>query len=412
MPSIITMKPVILPAQARANGSYNLKVRVTYKRKSRIISTNITVPKEAVSKKGEIKSKDILIKGYAIISEMQKCIDNIPYGAIDNFDVDDVLEVIKNDKFSLDFIEYARSCISKMNKGTSRTYTTAINSLIRFMGKDSFDISVFNTSMLKDFVDFIITETNVSAKKTFTNKTKSTAAQYLSLIKHLYRMAMDEFNDEDSGLIRIPRDPFKKVKLPMPEPVKHRNKGIDFIQEIISYKGKCSDLQRMALDVYIISFALMGMNAADIYNAPYCDGDIITYNRTKTKTRRPDMALMKVRIEPCIRHMIEKYKDPSKERMFIFHKEYSSAYSFSSVLAHHLRAWADKNGIDRFTFYSARHSFASIAYSSACNIRKDIIDDCLCHISSENKMADIYIEKDWTVLWEANKTVLSIFNWD
>ena len=154
MPSIITMKPVILPAQARANGSYNLKIRVTYKRKSRLISTNITVPKEAVSRKGEIKSKDTLIKGYAIVSEMQRCIDNLPYGVVDNLDVDDIIKVIKNDKFSLDFVAYARSQIEKMSKGTRRVYLTSLNALIRFMGKDSFDISVFNTTMLKNFIDF------------------------------------------------------------------------------------------------------------------------------------------------------------------------------------------------------------------------------------------------------------------
>ena len=73
-------------------------------------------------------------------------------------DVDDIIKVIKNDKFSLDFVAYARSQIEKMSKGTRRVYLTSLNALIRFMGKDSFDISVFNTTMLKNFIDFIITE--------------------------------------------------------------------------------------------------------------------------------------------------------------------------------------------------------------------------------------------------------------
>ena len=412
MPSIITMKPVILPAQARANGSYNLKIRITYKRKSRLISTNITVPKEAVSRKGEIKSKDTLIKGYAIVSEMQRCIDNLPYGVVDNLDVDDIIKIIKNDKFSLDFVAYARSQIEKMSKGTRRVYLTSLNALIRFMGKDSFDISVFNTTMLKNFIDFIITEPKASSINNDSAKKNSTARLYLGYIRHLYRCAMDEFNDEDTGQIKIARDPFKKVRAPVTDPIKHRNMGINFIQKMISYKGECTDNQRMALDLYVMSFALMGMNAVDFYNAPYCEGDILTYNRTKTRTRRADKALMKVKIEPCIRPLIDKYRDPSKKRMFIFYKMYKTEVSFCTAIIGYLKYWADKNGIEGFTFYSARHSFASIARSSACNIRKDIVDECLCHVNNETKMADIYIEKDWTVLWDANKTVLSLFDWD
>lgn len=36
----------------------------------------------------------------------------------------------------------------------------------------------------------------------------------------------------------------------------------------------------------------------------------------------------------------------------------------------------------------------------------------IAQVNNETKMADIYIEKDWTVLWDANKTVLSLFDWD
>ena len=35
---------------------------------------------------------------------------------------------------------------------------------------------------------------------------------------------------------------------------------------------------------------MMGMNSADFYNAPTAENEIITYQRTKTRTRREDKA--------------------------------------------------------------------------------------------------------------------------
>ena len=48
----------------------------------------------------------------------------------------------------------------------------------------------------------------------------------------------------------------------------------------------------LARDCFILSFCLMGMNSADLYNATEIKGEYITYTRTKTKDRRNDNARM------------------------------------------------------------------------------------------------------------------------
>lgn len=60
----------------------------------------------------------------------------------------------------------------------------------------------------------------------------------------------------------------------------------------------------LAKDLFILSFAMMGMNSADFYNAPTVENGIISYQRTKTRTRREDKAEMKVRIEPEIKNCL------------------------------------------------------------------------------------------------------------
>ena len=60
------------------------------------------------------------------------------------------------------------------------------------------------------------------------------------------------------------------------------------------YKSTCR--YNLAKDCFILSFCLMGINSADLYNATEMVNNTIIYNRTKTKDRRLDNAQMKVDI--------------------------------------------------------------------------------------------------------------------
>jgi hypothetical protein len=53
----------------------------------------------------------------------------------------------------------------------------------------------------------------------------------------------------------------------------------------------------------------------------------------------------------------------------------------------------------------ARHSWATIARNK-CRISKSDVDECLNHVITENRIADIYIEKDWSFIDDANRKVL------
>ena len=75
----------------------------------------------------------------------------------------------------------------------------------------------------------------------------------------------------------------------------------------------------------------------------------------------------------------------------------------------HLRRWAEREGIEPFTFYAARKTWASLARRAG--VEKATIDECLCHIG-DFPVADIYIERDWGLLNEANRKVLALFDWD
>ena len=57
------------------------------------------------------------------------------------------------------------------------------------------------------------------------------------------------------------------------------------------------------------------------------------------------------------------------------------------------------------TFYSARHSWATIARND-CGIDKGTVNDALVHVDREMSITDLYIKKDYRLINEANKKVI------
>lgn len=414
----VTIRAVVIPAQQRKDKSYNVKIRVTYKRKYRIISTNLTAYPRDLARSGELKGGP-LFKAEEIIRKMNDIVGTLDWFTMEDLTVDDVVRYIrkeseKNRAFHLDFFEYAEQVISRKSPGTATTYRCALNSFRRFLEKDRFEINDFDVTILKQYADWLnYSPKLVGGRKVTTAKGSRkpglAAKNYIGKMSAIYTEAQEEYNDEDAGIVRIPRNPFKHISVEAVPSVARISKSPAFIQKIIDGRGGLDGSTRFALDFYLLSFALMGANAADLLTMAPDQNGIITYYRAKTKNRRADRAEMRVRIEPCIRPLVERYRDPSGKRMFRFPVTFPSTTSLSGRLRYFYHNWADEVGEEKFSMYSARHSYATIARSNLVGLSKSLIDELLAH--STNKLVDVYAEKDWSVLWEANKKVLSVFDW-
>ena len=143
----------------------------------------------------------------------------------------------------------------------------------------------------------------------------------------------------------------------------------------------------------------MGMNSADLYNATNFDGEYITYFRTKTKDRRSDNAKMVVKVHPIIRELIEKHK--GEERVFNFYERFSSMADLNRAINIGLKEIGTELGIDNLQFYAARHSMATIAINKA-GIPIYVVNEMLCHVDSRLRVTELYIQKDYSIINEAN----------
>lgn len=118
-----------------------------------------------------------------------------------------------------------------------------------------------------------------------------------------------------------------------------------------------------------------------------------------------------VRVEPEMREILAKYKSNSDDRELVLGEHYSVIQSFNNSVNKGLARIASAIGVERFTLYAARHSWATIAHNVA-RVDKYLVHSAINHADSAMKITDIYIRKDYSLYWEANRKVLDLFRWE
>ena len=413
--------PCIIPSQKKADGTYNVKIRVTYKRRSKRLSTNLHAAPKDLTRSLNFKDGPVKKAAYDLANKFYEICAEVDYLELQQMEVEDVVKVIDakaetKKKFHLDFIEYMRRVAS--TKGpTERVYITAANALARFMKGHTLDIMDINVKFLRSFEEFIKKEPKI-VSNFHTGETRESkkikgdcraVSQYLGCVRHVFTLARKEFNEPDLDIYRIPNNPFEYYSVPKQQPAKRRNKSQDFIQMIIDESAKAKGAEKFALEVFLLSFALEGMNLADLYSCAIAKDGWIIYNRRKTSGRRADLAEHHVYIPKEIAPIVERMRDNDGVHMFLFHRKYKDFNTFTLGANNAIRRWReDHKEVEDFTMYAARHSFASIARK--VGVEKATIDEMLCHVGNL-RMADVYIEPDWEIHKKANEKIITLFDW-
>lgn len=398
-----TVDYVILPHLKKKDGSNFIRMRITHQRKSKYLKTSIAVEPSDLTRSGSLKHKGKEDLAVAERKKIRDIISEIPMYSLKAMSVDDVVrhvegELAQEEAFRLDFIAFGMDQASRMKESTGKAYRTALNAWARYFERPT-DISDITTKSLRGFEESLKKEGKHNA-----------ASQYLTLMASLYRRAMKLYNEPDLGLMRIPVDVFEYYDIPKKPAVEHRDISPDIIQMMIDQREGLEGMERTAVDAFLISFCLMGINAEDMYNATEpAKGGIIHYFRTKTTDNRDDKAEMYVRIEPCLEPIIRPYL--AKNRLFNYADRYSKTNSMQHVVSKGLAKWIERNKLDDFTFYSARHTWATMTASKEADLDSNMVTEGLCH-SGGNKMDKIYVRKDWEKLWDANAKVLSLLKWE
>lgn len=416
---MLTIKAEIKRSELKVDGTYNVKIRFTLDRKVKRLSTNLFVTQQDLTKSLKFK-EDTSIKreiDRLVLYYREQCLKL----QLDqnHYSLDEIIEFLNGEQEkqqTIDFIKFSREWIASATIKGAPNYTTAINALVRFVGKEELDINLITLDFLEQFKAFLIGERDARTKKLMQQGKRVTSNRTLSLylvsIKKLFNEAKRKFNKKDKNLILIPNSPFEDFKIPKQEATRKRAIPADIIKKVWKlpykdvkkgYKSTCR--YNLAKDCFILSFCLMGINSADLYNATEMRGNTIIYNRTKTKARRLDGAKMMVDIPKIVQPLIDKYKDSTGKRLFNFYQYYGDEKTFNKAINYGLKEIGAILEVDDLEYYAARHSWATIALNKV-GIDKYIVHAALNHIDDSMKVTDIYIERDFVNENKANTKVV------
>ena len=387
---MITYKPIIIPGGRRKDGIWPVKIRVTFKGVSRRIPTTLACTDADLTRSGKIKNAAILERAGELIARMREATADLSPFTLEAWGVDEVVAHIRAalsaDSFRLDFFAYGRELIAGKIPHTRAYYQTALNALADYLGRDSLDINSITRGMLVSFAESV-------------GETK--AARHLAKLAFIHRSARNQFNDEDAGAIRIPRQPFQNLPKVRPQGKGQKALQPQELQALIDCTP-ANEWEALALAAFLLSFCTMGANLADLYAEKGPISGVWCYKRRKTGVYN------EVAVNARIAGLAGQLQDgPAGWWLPALHR-----YGTADTATHNINKWlaqiAARLGLPSFRFYAARKTWATTA--RRLGIEKATIDDALAH-AGDYRMADIYAEKNWTLTAAANERVQAEFSW-
>ena len=385
---MVTVNYYVNPKKKRKDNTFNVKIIITYKRKRKMLPTSFYVTKLDLTRGGKIKNQQILDGINKIIQTYKSKINTmgVEFG---NITLEQIIKNLKEEKCDCDFFVYTDLISKEKKEKTKNNYIFVASVVEKYIGTKNLDMRLMDYSFFCDIEKFVTKRYN-----------PGTVQIIMTYLKVIYKSAVIYFNNEHEQVLStyvLTAYTYRNKYEP-----KKRAVGIETIKNIYSLELSNKRVE-LARDLFILSFCLLGMNLIDMFNCEKCE-QTIKYNRTKTKDSRSDSAYIEVEIDDRVKHIVDKYR--GKNKMFCFSEVYKNYYPFKNAVSYGMSKLSLLVG-KKLTFYSARHSFATIAYND-CGIDKFTVHKMLNHIDNGTKITDVYIKTDFKKINEANKKILDL----
>ena len=396
-----TFKAIAQPP--RADGFCRVYIRVTHHRQIGYIKTDKMVHKSSLSKSGEIADPFVVNHCTKRILEYN---DQLNRKNIEHWTAKDVVDFLMSGNDDICFSDYARKVhiprmIDNGQERNAKNYQLALQHLERFMGTNKVMCSHLTSVTVVKWIKSL-------------EQTRRAKELYPICMRQVFKAAQLEYNDYDTGIIRIKTNPWVKVEIPSADKAEKLAITPEDCRRFFSFPIPESKMKfpltEFGRDIAMMVLCLAGINTIDLYNLKKkdCENGIIRYQRAKTRKSRSDGAYMEMRIPAIIQPLFDKYKDTTTdERLFNFHQRMSTSDSFNANANIGIRQLCEAMGIpkeERYSVYTFRHTWGTVAQN---DVRASISDVAFAmNHSSGHKVTRGYIKIDYSPAWELNDKVI------
>ncbi len=390
-----TFKTVV--QSKRADGYYVVYIRLTHNRKVIYLKTDKMVNDKGVTSKKEVKDTFVLNSCLSTITGWIEKLNKVDH---EKWSAEQVRDFLLQNDDDICFSDFSRAYLDKIRGSymphSIQRYEAALKSLETYANNPHIRFSELTTAFIEGWID---------SMKGF----RRIKMLYPILIKRLFNEGVKQYNDYDTGLMRIKRNPWVKVEIPKSATPEKKAITMEDCRAFFALPAD-SYKHQQALDVCKMIFCLAGINTADLFEmkkTSLYDG-IIHYERKKTRNKRADRAYIEMRVPDMLMPTFEKYRtDENDEYLFDFHKRYCSPDSFANSVGTNVHYLCkEKLGMTEslYTPYTFRHTWATIAQNDV-GASYEEIGFALNHIST-HKITMGYVKPDFTRAWELNEKVI------
>lgn len=395
-----TVKFYLDKRRQKKDGTYPIKLNV-FHNKQIMIATQLSASEKEWNgneysvraqnyKPRNIVARGIINKAETVIFtlEQQEKLKSTTDKALKKLIEDAISSKVENQKR---FLYYLDEFVSKKtNQGTKSIYTTTRNKIEEYDSHCTFES--MDKSWLENFEAWMAKTMKVNAY-----------AIHLRNIRSVFNYAIDE---EYTTLYPFRRFSIKK------EETRKRSLTAEQLRLLRDYP--CEEYQIRYRDMFMLMFYLIGVNAADLFNAKHSAlvNGRFEYKRAKTGK------LYSIKVEPEAQAIIEKYK--GKDYLLNIMDEYGNYKDFLHRMGIGLKqiGETERKGLGGkksrnplfpdLSSYWARHTWATVA--AELDVPKEVIAHALGHSWANSTTTDIYIRFDMKKVDEANRKVIDFVN--
>lgn len=395
----------------KADGTYNVKIRVSHNGEKRYIDTSHFVVSKQLTSKFILKDpilKQILNK---TLDDYRVAISNLG-SKVNLFNAEALRNHLRDKDAPMDFFSFCRDHIEGLKKqgrkGSAATLNTVLLSLQDYFRGNTASPLEIDEWMLSAYETYLRTErklTRLNQGKLVIRTVKglgdAAVHNHFRDLRILFKAAMKFYNKPQIGEIRIPYCPFDNYKIVEAPATRKRNLTVEQLNAIRTCNTPNGSRAELAKDLFMLSFYLCGMNAVDLYKLRTSNiiKSRVEYNRSKT-IRRSDKAFISIKLVKEAKPLLERYLEK-------LHTRYNSFENLDRAINEGMKLVNERIELSGVTFYWARHTFANLARNK-CRIGKDDVGLALNHMDKGNKTTDIYIEKDWSIVDEVQSKVIAL----
>lgn len=382
-----TYSIVLFTKQPKKDGSFPLKLRITYQRQQKYFGIGWSFTQNTWDKiKGQTARgdyRDIKLKLLEIEKKAKQVIEH--FDEIDEeFSFARFEEIFFNQNNNTDFIFEAFSAHIEELKISGRISSAggvacALKSFETFFKHKKIRFRDVTPEVLNKYEKWMISEQENSI---------STVGIYLRSMRALFNRQIAK------GLLEGDKYPFGKYKYQIPA-VELRDKVIkkEHLKKLFEYKSDPLTNEEKAKDLWFFIYLSNGMNVKDMCRLKYSnfkDG-YFTFSRAKTESLNKQKREISVVLNKEIKRIIEKWGTKTKgqnDYVFPFYPNNVSAIderritqNLTGVINDNMNKIAKKLELDiNITTYSARQTFSNVMLNSDAPIK--LISDSLGHANS------------------------------